>query len=100
MLKYFKRKKEVKEFKKKIKGFFDDWEMDKYSAKKGTYEVPLDNDFFWINKILASGNKFLLSFNQWERELLLEELKASQQERYLEIKNRTRKETYKEFNLN
>jgi hypothetical protein len=90
----FKKRKEEKqrleEFKKSIKGIFDDWEVDRHNAKKGRYSLWIANGIYSFEDY--GNHNFLKCFSQKERELLWEE-----------FQNRGfpdgRTKIFKEFNL-
>lgn len=66
----FLRKKIIAkgQFKKRIENGFSTWEIDRFHARKGDFDLWIGNAFE------DRGGEFLENFKEWEKELLWKEV--------------------------
>ena len=89
-MEYFKERKRLKQFKKDIKGIFNEWRSDRHHLENGRYKLWRASG---LGHFRDEGREcFLTCFTKAERELLWKESLNRQT-------SKGREKIFKEFNL-
>ena len=96
MIEYFKKRKQ---FKKDIKGIFDNWKRDRFFLYNDKYCLWIANGLYFFQDDIGIGCEtesryFLKEFNAWQTKLLWKEYKSGNK------KTEGRKKLDEEFNIN
>ena len=91
---WFQERKRLKQFKKDIRGLFNEWSGDQYSiqTKDGKYKLWINGAENFFRDYEDCSESFLSSFTKKEKSLLWQEIVNKSP-------GKNRKSIFKEFNL-
>lgn len=88
---YFSKKK--RDFAKKVKGFFDDWEYNGVDSIK-KYDTVINKDPY-----IYSTDDFLPSFDYWERKILIKEIYEVMDKKNFEKRKEVKEKRKEKFKI-